>query len=197
MTGRALSSVLAMRLPLATLAAFSLALSPATAGILEGQILQQSGNGAVVYLDPPPGLAVGADTFDDENLYAFAEVRAVRLGHDIAIEIGAPDGVIAAGTVIDSHYVFFDSLDGAHFATLLFETPILGVATTPESLAATDAYGRLGVVYLAPRLRGLETGDEVWIDEDDPRRLFLLWAGSSPGDYIRVFTAAAYAPLMM
>jgi len=186
-----------MRLPLATLAAVNLAFAPANADILEGQILQQSGNGAFVYLDPPPGLAVGADTFDDDNLYAFAEAWAVRLAHDIAAEIGAPDGVIVAGTLVDSHYVFFDSLDGAHFATLLFDAPILGLATTPESLAATDAYGHPGVIYLAPRLRGLETGDEVWIDEDDPRRLYLLWAGSSPGDYIRVFTAATDAPPMM
>jgi len=35
----------------------------------------------------------------------------------------------------------------------------------------------------------LERGDYVWIDPKDPFRLWVAWAGSSPGDYIRVFTA--------
>ena len=47
------------------------------------------------------------------------------------------------------------------------------------------------------RLRGLEQGDLVWIDKDNPSRLIVFWAGSSPGDYIRVFTERSVGALMM
>ncbi|CAN0600728.1 unnamed protein product, partial [Ectocarpus sp. 12 AP-2014] len=46
-------------------------------------------------------------------------------------------------------------------------------------------------------LSGLESGDRVWIDEEDPHRLWVFWAGSSPGDYIRVFTEKSLGALMM
>ena len=168
---------------------------PAAADIIGGGLWQQAGQGRFVILDPGAGFAVGADTFDDDNLYAFPEVQGIALGADLAVEIGT--GPIPAGTPVDSHYVFFDSVDGHHFGFVQFDAPILGVATSQASMAATDRFGHPDITYLSPSLRGLETGDEVWIDADDPTRLLVLWAGSSPGDYIRVFTLASdAAPLM-
>ena len=49
---------------------------------------------------------------------------------------------------------------------------------------------------LAVRADTIDTGDTAWIDEEDPNRLWVLWAGSSPGDYIRVFTALSPAAMM-
>lgn len=92
---------------------------------------------------------------------------------------------------------FFDSVQSSHFAYVVFDAPILGVATRQATLAASDDLAGTTVRYVSPELRGLETGDEVWIDPEDPHRLFLLWAGSSPGDYIRVFTAAPGDPPLM
>jgi hypothetical protein len=179
------------------LIAVQLATGPAHTAVRGGEILQQSGQGGFVTLHPPPGLRVGADTFDDDNLYAFDEAQGATLQQPLRVDLGAERGTIPAGTRIDSHYVFFDSLDGSHFAVVQFETPILGIALTQATMAASDHLGHPHVTYLNPGLRGLETGDEVWIDAENPTRLFLLWAGSSPGDYIRVFTQASETAPMM
>ncbi len=178
-------------------AAFVLLAVPAFAVVLDGQILQQSGNGSFVKLETTDPFMVGADTFDDDNLYAFDEDQNITLIEPIRVDIGSERGFIAAGTIVASHYVFFDSLDGIHYGYVYFDAPILGVAAYQDTMAATDFLANTSVTYLSLELRGLEQGDYVWIDEDDPHRLWVYWAGSSPGDYIRVFTAAsAGAPMM-
>lgn len=175
-----------------------LAMAPAQGAVREGAILQQSGQGRFVILDASRPFAVGNDNFDDDNLYAFDEAQMITLTRPLAVDLGpAPDGVLPIGTELASHYVFFDSIDSSHFAYVAFDAPILGVATRQATLASSDDLAGTAVRYLSPELRGLETGDEVWIDPENPERLFLLWAGSSPGDYIRVFTEARIDPPMM
>ncbi len=171
---------------------------PAQATVLDGGIKQQSGNGTFVKLDPTTAFDVGADTFDDDNLYAFDEDQNITLTEPIRVDIGGDDtGMIAQGTVVASHYVFFDSLDSIHHGYVYFDAPILGVATYEPTMAATDFLANTSVNYISMELRGLENGDYVWIDEQDPHRLWVYWAGSSPGDYIRVFTEKSEAALMM
>ncbi|MBT8411497.1 MAG: hypothetical protein KJP02_06855 [Octadecabacter sp.] len=182
---------------LVALLVFASTIMPVRADIVGGGILQQTGNGQFVQLDPSVGFAVGADTFDDDNLYAFDEAQAIVVDQPLFVELGAPDGVIPAGSVVASHYVFFDSVQGSHFGYVEFSTPILGVALTQSSMSATDHLANTTVTYLSPDLRGLETGDEVWIDDEDPHRLHVLWAGSSPGDYIRVFTVSPVTAELM
>jgi len=64
-------------------------------------------------------------------------------------------------------------------------------------MGATDFLANTSVVYISTELRGLEEGDKVWIDDKDPQKLWVYWAGSSPGDYIRVFTERSpNAPMM-
>lgn len=182
---------------LATLIAMALtaaSAAPASAFVLGGAIENQLGEGGFVKLDPKDGFAVGADTFDDDNLYAFDENQNILLDHDIRVDIAADEiladgGVIRAGTVVASHYVFFDSIAGVHVGYVDFDAPILGVAAFQSTMGATDFLADTDVVYLNPELRGLERGDYVWIDPDDPFRLRVYWAGSSPGDFVRVFTA--------
>ncbi|WP_439140093.1 hypothetical protein [Roseicyclus sp.] len=172
--------------------------APVSGAVRDGAILQQSGQGRFVLLDASQPFAVGQDHFDDDNLYAFDEAQMITLRRPLAVDIGGtPAGVLPIGTQLASHYVFFDSIDSSHFAYVAFDAPILGVATQRATLAASDDLAGTAVRYLSPGLRGLETGDEVWIDPEDSHRLFLLWAGSSPGDYIRVFTAIAAHPGMM
>ena len=113
------------------------------------------------------------------------------------VDIGGVDGMIAAGTVVASHYVFFDSLSGIHIGSVYFDAPVLGVAALQGTMAATDFLANTGVTYISTELRGLEEGDYVWIDEKDPQRLWVYWAGSSPGDYIRVFTETSPNALIM
>ncbi|MEL7114793.1 MAG: hypothetical protein AAGP08_04240 [Pseudomonadota bacterium] len=132
--------------------------------------------------------AVGEDTFDTDHLYAFDEDQNIELPHDIRVDIGGVSGRIPEGTVVASHYVFFDSLSGIHHGYVYFDAPILGVAAFQDTMAATDFLANTSVNYISTELRGLEEGDYVWIDADDPHRLWVYWAGSSPGDYVRVFT---------
>lgn len=161
----------------------------AQALVLGGGIRDQSGHGEFVILDPSERFAVGADTFDTDHLYAFNEDQNITLEHSIRVDIGGEQGVIEAGQTIASHYVFFDSLSGIHVGYVDFDAVILGIAATQWTMGATDFLANTAVTYLSPELRGLERGDYVWIDPDDPFRLWVYWAGSSPGDYIRVFTA--------
>lgn len=161
----------------------------AAATVVGGDILRQTGVGSFVKLDPSDGFAVGFDTFDDDNLYAFDEDQNIRLEQAIRVDIGGDQGVLEAGQVVASHYVFFDSWSGVQYGYVDFDAEILGVAAFQDTMAATDFLANTAVRYISPELRGLEPGDYVWIDEANPNRLWVYWAGSSPGDYIRVFTA--------
>lgn len=174
----------------------SLLLTAANATVIGGEIVQQTGDGEFVILDPAREFDVGEDNFNTDHLYAFDEDQNIRLAEAIRVDIGGLDGVIPAGEVVASHYVFFDSLNGSHYAYVDFDAPILGIAALPDTMDATDFLANTSVNYISTELRGLERGDYAWIDEDDPNRLWVLWAGSSPGDYIRVFTALSPAALM-
>lgn len=182
---------------LAFLVLASLTASPARAVVLDGCILQQTGQGQFVKLDTDTSFAVGADTFDTDHLYAFDEDQNITLIEPIRVDIGNERGFIPAGTVVASHYVFFDSLSGVHYGYVDFDAPILGIAAYRDTMAATDFLANTNVVYISMELRGLEEGDQVWIDDIDPNRLWVYWAGSSPGDYIRVFTARSGGVPMM
>lgn len=170
------------------LAAFASA--PAAAGILDGTITVQDGAGRFIHLPEPP-LAVGEDIFDTPDLMAFDEAQGVALPAALVLEIGA---LIPAGTMVALHSVVFDGTGGRQRGWVLFDAAILGVATSPETLAATDALSGVETLWLGHAMRGLEDGDRAWIDPDEPRRLWVDWAGSSPGDHLRVVTLAA--PLM-
>lgn len=174
-----------------------LAQSPVMALVVDGEIVRQSGAGQFKVLDPSSPFAVGADTFDDDNLYAFDEDQNILLEAPIRVDIGGVEGRISAGTVVASHYVFFDSLSGVHVGYVDFDAPILGIAAFQDTMGATDFLANTDVRYISTELRGLEQGDYVWIDEDLPDRLWVYWAGSSPGDYIRVFTEESGAVPMM
>jgi len=163
--------------------------TPALATVIDGQILRQNGAGQFVKLETTEPFDVGNDTFDDDNLYAFDEDQNILLIEPIRVDIGGGDsGKINQGEIIASHYIFFDSLAGIHYGYVDFDAQILGVAAFQGTLAATDFLANTSVNYISTELRGLEEGDIVWIDEKDPQRLWVYWAGSSPGDYIRVFT---------
>jgi hypothetical protein len=163
---------------------------PAGARVLEGKITAQDGVGRFVLLPEPP-LAVGEDMFDSPDLIAFDEAQAVVLDSALTLDIGDP---MPAGTIVALHSVVFDGTGGRQQGWVRFAAPILGAATSDAMLAATDALAGVGALYLGHQMRGLEPGDRAWIDPADPTRLWVDWAGSSPGDHLRVFTEVA--PLM-
>lgn len=169
----------------------------AQAEVISGQIVQQSGQGEFRKLSTDDPFTVGNDSFDTCHLYAFDEDQNITLPQAIRVDVGGEAGIIPGGTVVASHYVFFDSLNGIHIGYVDFDAPILGVAAFQDTMAATDFLANTSVTYVSLELRGLEQGDYVWIDEDDPFRLWVYWAGSSPGDYVRVFTAQSGTLQMM
>lgn len=169
----------------------------AGATVLDGKILRQNGDGRFIKLDGSDSFSVGFDTFDTPHLYAFDEDQNIALEAPIRVDIGGEMGIIPQSTVVASHYVFFDSLSGIHQGYVYFDAPILGVAAYQDTMAATDFLANTSVTYIGTELRGLEEGDHVWIDAEDPHRLWVYWAGSSPGDYIRVFTKKSATAEMM
>lgn len=179
-----------------SLLCLALSCGPALSGVLEGAITRQSGTGTFLQLDPERGFAVGNDTFNTDHLYAFTEGPPLRLDAPLEVDLGGENGWLPIGTSLVSHYVFFDSVNGVQTGWVRFDAPILGVALQEETLFASDFLGHPDVEYISLYLRGVERDDHVWIDPEDPARLWVEWAGSSPGDYIRVLTEARAAPLM-
>lgn len=169
---------------------------PSKAMVIDGKVIEQSGQGTFVVLNPDNGFSVGYDTFDDDNLYAFDEDQNIVLIEPVRVDIG-PMSLIPAGTEVASHYVFFDSLSGVQMGFVDFDAPILGIAAFEPTMSATDYLANTEVTYISPELRGLEDGDQAWIDPVYPQRLWVNWAGSSPGDYIRVFTERSPNALVM
>jgi hypothetical protein len=59
-------------------------------------------------------------------------------------------GAVSAGTTVRSHLIHFDPLAGVldwAVATLTFDSPILGVMVTDDSLDASDHLGLAGITY--------------------------------------------------
>lgn len=162
--------------------------SPAGGVVLDGKIVQQTGNGAFVILDANGTFSVGFDNFETDNLYAFNEDQNILLEKRIRVDLGGMNGFIPSGEIVASHYVFFDSAAGIQRGYIDFDAPILGVAAYQDTMGATDFLANNSVTYISPQLRGLEVGDQIWIDPELSNRLWVSWSASSPGDYIRVFT---------
>jgi hypothetical protein len=175
-----------MKAILSTVAALLLA-GTANAAVVDVTITAPPGATWIDYTGTGP---IGDDSFDmNGNIYTMNEQKNVELGADVAVM----GGVIAAGTKVDSHYVWFDPEDRlAGKADFTFTGKILGIIIGKAGLEATETVlGLADVTYLYPRLVGLEIGDFV-ISADNV--LTINWRTSSPGDHIRVITAAVPVP---
>lgn len=159
--------------------------------VVDGKILEQDGTGTFIKLETTTPFAVGADNFNDDNLYAFDEDQNILLESPVRVDIGGRNSRIESSTVVASHYVFYDSnshILRPQFGYVDFDAPIIGIAIFQDTMAATDFLANTSVRYISTDLRGLEEGDYVKVDKDAPHRLWVRWAASTPGDYIRVFT---------
>jgi hypothetical protein len=150
-------------------------------------------------LSPPPA-AVGNDNQQQSKLFAFDEDQNIILPSTLTLGSVFTTNTqyqytIAAGTVVASHYVFFDprgteSITG----TVTFDAMILGVAADTDDLANTDFLANNAVTYNNPGLRGIETVETFnGVAQDafsiSGATLTVDFTASSPGDYLRVFTA--------
>lgn len=177
---------------------------PAAATIITGSVTGGSAftaGGTFVKLPVPlpnpfgPANSVGDDNFQSPNLFGFDEDQNILLTAPLTVDVGTTP--IPAGTVVASHYIFFDPGPPEEvIGTVNFDSPVLGILTTTSALAASDFLAKTGVNYLNPGERGLEAGDSVTIS--GPNQILFDTVASSPGDYVRVLTAfspaAAAAP---
>ncbi len=132
---------------------------------------------------------VGNNNFQTNNLYGFNESQNVTLASALASNVGL--GSISAGSMVSSHYIFFDPGPSRRaIGHVIFDAPILGVITSRDNLLASDFLGNAGVSYLNPNLRGLESADSLAINGANLFRLDVNFRASSPGDYVRVITDA-------
>ena len=146
--------------------------------------------GTFVKLTPPlsnpfgPANSVGNDTFQSPNLYGFDEDQNILISAALAVDVGTAP---AAGTVVASHYVFFDPGPSQHIiGTVDFDSDVIAIITSTGNLAASDFLANTGITYLNPGARGLEAGDSVTIS--GARQILFDTFASSPGDYVRVLT---------
>jgi len=133
----------------------------------------------------PPD-SVGNDNFQSPDLFGFDEDQNISLTTALAVDVGASP--IPAGTLVASHYIFFDPGPTLEvIGTVNFDSAVLGILTSTATLASTDFLANTGVNYLNPSNRGLEAGDSVTIS--GPNQILFDTVASSPGDYVRVLTA--------
>jgi len=128
---------------------------------------------------------VGNDTQQTYDLYAFDEDQNIFLTDDLLVDLGT---TIPSGTTVASHYLFFDpAVPATVTGTVTFDSEILGVITSTDTLFASDFLANTGVTYLNPVSRGLESGDSLAITGEN--ELTFTLTANTPGDYVRVITA--------
>lgn len=145
---------------------------------------------------------------DDGTLIVWDELQNVTLTQDLRVDrvadptadfiqqIGS-DYLIAAGTIVSSHYVQWDPGSGSEDrvdTTMVFDSNIFAFVTDDQNLFASDYLGLADLDYNDFRLRGLENGDATDFG-DDLSRVDISWRASSPGDWTRVLTAFSPAAL--
>jgi len=134
----------------------------------------------------PPN-SVGNDTFQSPDLYGFDESQNTTVtGSPLVLDEFSGLSTLPLGTVVASHYVFFDPTSGHVRGVVNFDSRVLGILTTTAHLAASDYLANTGVNYLNPSARGLEAGDSVTIS--GPNQILFDTFASTPGDYVRVLT---------
>lgn len=171
--------------------------APAWSTIVSGSV---TGGGALgaggvfVKLSVPlttstPYNSVGNDNFNNPNLYGFDESQNITLGAALGVDIVPLGGSnpLAAGTLVASHYIFFDPQSNDITGLVNFDAEVLAIITSTGLLAASDFLANTGVNYLNPTLRGLEPGDVATISGTN--QISVDFNAASPGDYIRVLTA--------
>lgn len=171
--------------------AIMISVMPAMATVIGGAVAVGSAGAKFIKLSIPlpnpvgPPNSVGQDTFELPNLYAFDEDQNIKLKSNLRTDVGKSP--IAAGTVVASHYVFFDpGPSQLILGTVDFDSRIVAIITSTGNLAASDFLANTGVHYLNPEARGLEPGDSASIS--GPNQITFDTRASSPGDYVRVLT---------
>lgn len=166
--------------------------SAAHAVIIGGGVTGGSGGTIAQEFSPAVG-TIGNNNINQNILYGFNELQNTALSKTITTNIGVSS--IAAGTVVSSHYIFFDPAASTRVIGYAdFDAPIIGIITSSTKLGNSDFLNNTAVVYVNKNNRGLESVDHLSIDSSNPNRILIDLTASSPGDYFRVITGPTPTP---
>jgi len=171
---------------LAIAASLAAATAAANAGVTSIAITEGSSNGVTGAIVRAPEV-VGKDNFNDMVLRAYDELQNITLQNDITVG----GSTIRAGTVVDSHAVFWDPARGDVHADIAFTGDILGVAVTLNEIRDTNFAKLPTQTILEPSALALEGHDDYAFIGNI---LTVDFRATSPGDLVRVFTAAVPTP---
>lgn len=133
--------------------------------------------------------------FESSLAFGWDEATQVTLGGLIA-SVDTITGSLTSDTLVNSHMIGFDPEERSEvLATITFDSEILGVVWSTNSLSATDAVLGLPTVTYnenPPFYLGIEAPFD-WFSVDGNTLTFHAGA-SKPGDFIRVITAAIPEP---
>ncbi|MGB3556478.1 MAG: VPLPA-CTERM sorting domain-containing protein [Jannaschia sp.] len=172
-------------------ATFAIALG---AGAASAATITAVSNGAVI---ATPSSVTNAAPTSINVVSAFNEKSGVMLTSALAVNGGS----IAVGTKVDSHMLFFNRVgngggkpNDSLTAGFSFSEQILGFITATSALNATDSLlGAVGTTYQTFRARGFEGNDSVSLIGTNGLTTSL--SITQPGDWFRVVTVAAPAPV--
>lgn len=139
---------------------------------------------------------------NDGILLGWNEVQNTTLTSDLFVDrvfdASAPfvssDGsggfIIAAGTIVSSHYFQWDPGNGSSTrvdATINLDSQVFAFITDTQKLFDSDAaLGLPGLDYNDFGLRGLESNDATNFNGED---VDISWSAGNPGDWTRLITA--------
>lgn len=165
--------------------------------------------GSIVHIAPPPSVSI-QELESNTEMFAFDEQQNVTLSDPVNVDITVPGtyndpslltpGTIPAGTVVSSHFVHADKIQGigrVHLiGTVEVDADILGIAVIGTTLDGTDFLGAPGTIYPTggfQRQLALAGGDFV-IEHVDRRTVTIKVSLSSHLDQVRVITEGERPP---
>ncbi|MEO0531241.1 MAG: PEP-CTERM sorting domain-containing protein [Planctomycetota bacterium] len=162
----------------------AMAASVASADVVGGLVTGGSSGGSFQLIAPPA--AIGPDSLESPDLFAFDEEQDVVLTQPLPIGLGRVAGV---GSVLSSHYVAFDPAEPSTLeAAVDFDAAIVGLIRGDGLDGTTALFGIDSTTYTTAPALGVDMTDEVLIAPGMPNRLILRYGANSPGDHLRVLT---------
>ncbi|MBS1714586.1 MAG: PEP-CTERM sorting domain-containing protein [Armatimonadetes bacterium] len=196
---------------------FALLLSALTvATAAHAAIVANTGSSDVLIAGP--GVGYTPDFFDDpvSVVHGWDETQNVTLTSGLAVDVTMPGtyfsiggltpGVIAAGTVVNSHTLYFDPVGGSVSAGFQFDGTILGVVLIDDPVADPFVASDFLIPASVPpgnvppstfAARGCEISPNADIVTVGVNTIKVDLSAGSPGDQVRVLTAVVPEPFTM
>ena len=177
-----------------------LAMTSVQAGIV-------SASGAALQITAPASIVANTGTENNATASVFNELQNVTLTGAVSVGARTPGffdaladltaGSIAAGTLVNSHYVHADPVGSGqtqytYSGSITFDADILGVASVNAELVDTHFLGAPGTMYPnATNVNGIDYSEltDSFTISNDRRTLSFTFVAYAGADALRVITA--------